>query len=52
VTDDGVGAGGRGIEPESDAEGLGTLIVSMLVKQIEGSMSRSSTSGTAVKIVF
>jgi two-component sensor histidine kinase len=52
VADDGVGAEGKGIEPESDAEGLGTLIVSMLVEQIKGTLSRSSTGGTTVKIAF
>jgi len=54
VADDGVGAGENGIEPRLDgeAEGLGSRIVSMLVQQINGTLSRSSAGGTAVKIVF
>ncbi len=46
VADDGVG------RPEGGADGLGSLIVSMLVKQIGGSMSPGSGPGTSVAISF
>jgi two-component sensor histidine kinase len=46
VADDGIGM------PEGRAEGLGSLIVSMLVRQIDGEMSRSGRPGTSVKISF
>ncbi len=61
VSDDGVGlpaelqsqgqaevSDGEGPEPR----GLGGLLVSMLVKQIEGSMSIATAGGTSVKIRF
>ncbi len=49
VSDDGVGIPAS---PGGDAEGLGTMIVAMLAKQIGGALSRGPGPGTSVRVAF
>jgi two-component sensor histidine kinase len=50
VADDGVSRSSPGTG--DDANGLGTIIVSMLTQQIGGTATRSDAMGTSTKIVF